>query len=437
MNYFIETYGCQMNVADSETVSGILKREGFRPVSSIHHADIIIFNTCTVRQHAEDRVIGRLTSELARKRENPNLIFIMIGCVAQRHGDKLLEMIPGLDLVAGVDQYRMLPIMIRMLGNYGVRVNTDFHESENYENMIPVRGGHNNAFVTIMRGCDNFCSYCIVPHVRGRERSRNTQAIINEVIQAGKDGFKDVTLLGQNVNSYNWRDINFPMLLWRLNDVEEIERLRFVTSHPKDLSDELIEAIANCEKVCKHIHLPMQAGNDEVLNRMNRGYTSEHYLNLIKKLKAQVPDIAVTTDIMTGFPGETEEAFEDTLRMMREVEFDFAFMFKYSPREGTPAAEMPDQVDESVRLERLNRMIELQGEITLKKYREQIGREVEVYVEKVSKHSTKEISGKTRDFKIVVFRGDPSQIGTFVKVKIVDAVGWTLKGHLIEENNGQ
>ncbi len=431
MKFFIETYGCQMNVADSETVSGILASEGFEPTGSIDEADIIIFNTCTVRQHAEDRVIGRLTSELVRKKQRPDMVFIIIGCVAQRLGNELLETIPGLDLVVGVDQYRMLPIMIRMLHSYGVRQNTKFIDSENYENLQPIRGGRNNAFVTVMRGCDNYCSYCIVPHVRGHERSRNTQAIVNEVTRAGKDGFKDVTLLGQNVNSYNWRDITFPMLLWRLNDIEEIERLRFITSHPKDLSEELIEAIANCEKVCEHIHLPLQAGNDEVLKRMNRGYTAEHYLNLIRELKRQVPGMAVTTDIMTGFPGETEEAFQDTLNMMKTIEFDFAFMFKYSPRDGTPAAEMPDQIDEAVRLDRLKRMNDLQAEITTRKYRKQIGKEVEVYVEKVSKLSDKEISGKTRDFKIVVFEGDESQIGTFVKVKIDDAVGWTLKGHIL------
>ncbi len=431
MKFFIETYGCQMNVADSETVSGILTMEGLEPVDTIDEADVIIFNTCTVRQHAEDRVIGRLTSELVRKKQRPELVFVIIGCVAQRKRDELLESIPGLDLVVGVDQYRMLPMMIRMASNYGIRNSTEFAKTENYENLKINRGGHNNAFVTVMRGCDNFCSYCIVPHVRGRERSRNTQGIVNEVTRAGREGFKEITLLGQNVNSYSWGGIDFPMLLWRLNDVQEIERLRFVTSHPKDLSEDLIEAIANCEKVCEHIHLPLQAGNDEVLRRMNRGYTADHYRNLIHELRRQVPGIAITTDIMTGFPGETEEAFQDTLNLMREIEFDFAFMFKYSPREGTPAAEMTDQIDEEVRLDRLKRMNDLQAEITTKKYREQIGREVEVYVEKVSKLSEKEISGKTRDFKIVVFEGDPSQIGTFVNVKVDDAVGWTLKGHQI------
>ncbi len=433
IRFYIETYGCQMNVADSELVSGILKQAGYEQAESLDEADVIIFNTCSVRQHAEDRVIGRISNEISRKAKKPGLKIGVIGCVAQRLGGELKKINKKIDFVVGVDQYKHLPRIINLLDFYGVNVATEMNDAEVYHNMMPIRQGELNAYVTIMRGCNNFCTYCIVPHVRGRERSRPLDEILKEVEEAGNDGFKDVTLLGQNVNSYNWKELDFPQLLEQVDSLETIKRVRFVTSHPKDLSDSLVKYMAKLDKVCEHIHLPMQSGNTDILTRMNRGYTSEHYMGLIKKLRTAMPDISITTDVIVGFPGETEEQFMDTYNMMKEIEFDFAFMFKYSPREGTAAAEYEDQVDEKVRLERLSRLIDMQNEITNKKYKEQIGKIKEIYVEQVSKKNSEELAGKSRDFKITVFKADKSLIGKFVKVKITEATGWTLKGELIEE----
>ena len=284
-----------------------------------------------------------------------------------------------------------------------------------------------------MRGCNNFCTYCIVPYTRGRERSRPYENIISEIEKAGKTGRKNIILLGENVNSYDYENVNFPQLLEKINRIDSIRRIRFITSHPKDLSDQLIQVMAKSEKVCEHIHLAMQSGNDEILRKMNRGYTANHFLNLTKKLRKAMPDIAITTDVIAGFPGETETQFNDTYQLMKKIEFDYAFTFKYSPREGTKAAQFENQVAESIRLKRLQKLIKLQEKVTHKKYREQIGKIQTVFVGKVSKKSDKELAGKTRDFKITVFEGNKDLIGSFVKVKIVDATGWTLKGKLIKK----
>jgi len=286
--------------------------------------------------------------------------------------------------------------------------------------------------VTIMRGCDNFCSYCIVPYVRGRERSRNHKEILLEIKNVGKEDFKDVTLLGQNVNSYDDGEYTFPELLKEASQISTIERLRFVTSHPKDISDKVIEVIAKEPKLCEHLHLPMQSGSNSILKKMNRKYTSEKYLGIIHKLRNAIPNIAITTDVMVGFPGETEEDFLQTYNLMKQIRFDYAFTFKYSPREVTAAASYSEQVPEDVRLERLKKLIELQEQITFEKYQEQIGRTVQVYVEHTSKKSDKELSGRTRDNKIAVFPGDKKLIGTFVDIEIIDATGWTLKGKQIQ-----
>jgi tRNA-2-methylthio-N6-dimethylallyladenosine synthase len=431
--FYIKTYGCQMNVADSELVAGILAEVGYQKTESIDSADIIIFNSCTVRQHAEDRVLGRITAEATRKKQNPNMLIGLIGCVAQRKGNELLNEIKSLDFVIGTDQYRYIPEIILSCMKSKEHLFADVQNNvENYENIYPVRNKGVNAFVTIMRGCDNFCSYCIVPYVRGRERSRNHKEILLEIEKAGNDGFKDVTLLGQNVNSYYDGDYTFPELLKDAAHVGNIERLRFVTSHPKDLSDEVIKVMAEEPKVCEHLHLPMQSGSDRILEKMNRKYTSEKYRSIIHKLRTAMPKIAVTTDVMVGFPGEIEEDFLETYNLMKEIRFDYAFMFKYSPRTGTAAAEYRDQIPEEIRLERLRKLIDQQERITYEKYQEQIGRLVQVYVEQVSKKSDKELSGRTRDNKIAVFPGDKKLIGTFVDIEIIDATGWTLKGIQIQ-----
>lgn len=432
MKFIIETYGCQMNVADSEMISSIMTNSGFELTSEIGEADIIMFNTCSVRQHAEDRVIGRISNEVARKLDNKHLIIGIVGCMAQRLGEELGNLVKKLDFVVGVDNYFKIPEIIdRILNKKHFISATELNHIEVYNEVYPVRADSLTAFVTIMRGCNNFCSYCIVPYVRGRERSRPVEEIIKEVIKAGESGMQEISLLGQNVNSYHWNHVKFPQLLKMVNEIDSIKRIRFVTSHPKDLSDDLIKVMAESDKVCEHIHLPVQSGNNAVLDRMNRKYTVEHYREIIKKLRTAIPDIAITTDVIAGFPGETNEQFMDTYRLMEEIRYDFAFMFKYSTRTGTKAADFTDQVDEQVRLERLQKLIDLQTAITHEKYKAQIGQIKEVYVEGPSKKDLTEYSGKSRDFKITIFPGNESYVKKFVKVKIKKAAGWTLKGDIV------
>lgn len=432
MRVFIETYGCQMNVSDSELVASILENNGHSVTTDIDAADVIIFNTCSVRQRAEDRAMGRINNEMARKKKNRNIKIGVIGCMAQRLGDNLRKQNKAIDFVLGVDQYKKIPQVIEdLVADPDFQTEVEVNNQEVYEELYPHHLGDQNAFVTIMRGCDNFCSYCIVPYTRGRERSRPINDILHEIEQVGKEGFKDVTLLGQNVNSYKFEGINFAELLKQANKIESIKRVRFITSHPKDLSDEVIEVMANSDKICEHLHLAMQSGDNQILATMNRRYTAEHYYNIVQKLRAVMPDIAITTDIIAGFPGETEEQFQRTYDLMEKIEFDYAFTFKYSPRTGTKAADFTNQIPENIRLERLQRLIKLQEKITLKKYREQIGKTKEIYVSQVSRKDKTEVAGKSRDFKITVFKGSTDLIGKFVKVKIIDAVGWTLKGELI------
>lgn len=428
MKYIIETYGCQMNVADSELVSSILIAAGHSPVTDIDDAQVIIFNTCSVRDHAEQRVLGRIANEKHRKTADPELKIGVIGCMAQRMGKRLMELEPGIDFVVGVDQYQHLPSILEDTES----LDTDtlsMDKTQVYQGIIPHRQDSHCGFVTVMRGCDNFCSYCIVPYVRGRERSRPVNDIYNEVKSASEAGLRDITLLGQNVNSYQYDGYRFPDLLRKLNDIESLWRLRFVTSHPKDLSDELISAMAGCTKVCEHIHLPLQAGDDQVLKNMNRSYNVDHYLGLIDKLRTAIPNIAITTDLMVGFPGESEAQFENTLRVMESIRFDYAFCFKYSEREGTKAASYKDQVPEDERLRRLQTMIELQRQITFDKFQEQVGKTVEVYVEDFSRKSQDMVSGKTRDFKIAVLSGGSDKIGGLSMAKVVDATTGTLICH--------
>ena len=431
MKVFIETYGCQMNVADSELVASILEQTDFKIAEKISEADVILFNTCSVRQHAEDRVMGRINNEMSRKK-NKNIKIGVMGCMAQRLEQKLQKMNKNIDFVVGVDQYNQIPQIINNLfENSDFHLETSVDNQEIYKDIYPIHQGELNAFITIMRGCNNFCSYCIVPYTRGRERSRPLEDILVDVQKAGEQGFKDVTLLGQNVNSYNFENVNFAKLLQKVNEIENISRIRFVTSHPKDLSDEVIKVMAESDKVCEHLHLAMQSGDDEILQRMNRGYTAEHFYSIVQKLRKAMPEIAITTDIIAGFPGESEEQLIKTYNLMKKIEFDYAFTFKYSPREGTKAAVFEDQIPEETRLRRLQQLIDLQQDITTKKYKEQIGKIKEIYVEKISKKSAEEVAGKSRDYKITVFKGDKSLIGKFVKVKIIDAVGWTLKGEII------
>ena len=427
MKYFIETYGCQMNVADSELVMTILEKSGFQKAADIADADVILFNTCSVRQHAEDRVIGRINNEMKHKISR-NVKIGVIGCMAQRLGDEIMQLSTGVDFVVGVDQYQLLPQIINSAFHHEMLSITDINNEQVYPEIMPVHQDPLKAFITIMRGCNNFCSYCIVPYTRGRERSRNYKEILKDVKIAVDQGRYEVMLLGQNVNSYQYDDISFPHLLEMVNDIPNIKRIRFTTSHPKDLSDPLIKVMADSDKICQHFHLAMQSGDDKILARMNRGYTAGYYYDLIMKLRKAMPEIAITTDVIAGFPGETEEQFMNTYNLMKDIEFDFAYMFKYSPRTGTKAASFIDQIPEEIRLERLQRLIAQQEKITYKKYQEQIGKTREIYVEGISRKSDDEVAGKTPDFKVAVFPGTKDKIGKFINVKIVDAVGWTLKG---------
>ena len=414
-----------MNVADSELVSSILISAGHSPVTDIDEAQVIIFNTCSVRDHAEQRVLGRIANEKHRKNNDPEIKIGVIGCMAQRVGKRLMEIEPGIDFVVGVDQYQHLPSILDDAASFNEDT-LHMDATQIYPGILPYRQDKNCGFVTVMRGCNNFCSYCIVPYVRGRERSRPVNDIYTEVQRATEAGLHDITLLGQNVNSYQYDGYRFPDLLQKLNDIESLWRLRFITSHPKDLSDELISAMADCSKVCEHIHLPLQAGDDQVLQKMNRFYSVDHYLCLIDKLRTAIPDIAITTDLMTGFPSETESQFENTLRIMESIRFDYAFCFKYSEREGTEAATHKDQVPEDERLRRLQTMIDLQRQITFEKFQEQIGKTVEVYVEDFSRKSQDNVSGKTRDFKIAVLSGGSDKIGSLSTAKVLDATAGTL-----------
>lgn len=422
MKFIIETYGCQMNVSDSELVSSILVEAGWDETRDIEEADLILLNTCSVRQHAEDKVLGRISTEKSRKILNPKLKIGVLGCMAQRVGKGLLGKGSGVDFVVGVDQYKALPSILAKEHGFI----TDFDFNQIYPGCQPQHQSKTSAFVTIMRGCDNFCSYCIVPYVRGRERSRPFEEIYAEVLRCLELGIKDITLLGQNVNSYHYNSYSFPDLLRELNKIDSDFRLRFITSHPKDLSDALIEAMATCNKVCNHIHLPMQSGDNEILISMNRAYNIEHYMNLVDKLRKAIPDIAISTDLIAGFPGETDEMFENTISALRSIRFDHAFCFKYSEREGTQAVDLPNQVPETIRLQRLQRMIDIQRDITWEIFDSHIGSRVEVYVETMSRRSASQVSGKTRDYKIAVLNGTAADIGTMKSAKVIRATSGTL-----------
>lgn len=438
LKYQILTWGCQMNLHDTEVISGVLQKIGYCPAENLKEADIIILNTCCVRENAERKVYGRLGHLKQFKQRKPHLIIGICGCMVQQPHvvEYIKEHLPYVDLIFGIHNVHKLPQLIEnvRLANMPV-IETGGDYSSVEENLPIEREDKIKAWVTITYGCNNFCTYCIVPYVRGREKSRKPEDIIKEVEELAKQGFKEINLLGQNVNSYG-RDlggeVTFPALLRRLNEIDGIERIRFTTSHPKDLSDELIEAMRDCEKVCEHIHLPVQAGSNKVLQAMNRRYTREHYMNLIEKLRNAIPDIAISTDIIVGFPGETEEDFQDTLDLVKRVEFDQAFMFAYSKRKGTPAAEMENQVDEEVKKDRLNRLMELQDSISAKKNRALKGQTVEVLVEGISRNNPNRLSGRTRTNKVVNFEGPQEYIGKLVMVKITEPHTWSLIGELLK-----
>jgi tRNA-2-methylthio-N6-dimethylallyladenosine synthase len=435
---FIETYGCQMNIADSEVVAGILATQGFELCNDIEAANLVLINTCSVRDNAEQRVWNRLDFFRGLKRRKRNLLVGVIGCMAERIGTELSEH-EAVDIVAGPDSYRDLPLLLDKAQTGGKSINIDLNNIETYSGISPERVDHEtiSGFVSIMRGCNNFCTYCIVPYTRGRERSRDSKDILNEINDLSARGYREVTLLGQNVNSYRWVDglseIRFPQLVELVAKVDPTMRIRFTTSHPKDISDELLYVIARNHNVCKHIHLPVQAGSNAVLERMNRKYTREYYLERIEKIREIIPGCGLTTDIFCGFSGETEEDFNQTLSLMRQVGYDSAFMFKYSERPGTYAAKsLPDDVSEEVKIKRLTEIINLQNQLSKEKNQADVGKAFEVLVEGKSKKSDKDVFGRTSQNKVVVFPDNGYNNGDFVTVIITSASSATLLGTAIE-----
>ena len=433
--FHIITYGCQMNKCDSEVLASILKEEGYYYTDDFQTADILLLNTCSVRDTAERKVLGRLERLRHLKEDRPGMILGVCGCMAQSWEHELMEKFPHIDFVLGTSRLAELPKLIREVQETGRSV-IDVSEVAPQNEPIPtVRESSVTAWVTIMHGCDNFCSYCIVPYVRGRERSRSASEILQEVKYLAESGYKEITLLGQNVNSYGLdteESLDFAGLLALINDNSPgIERIRFTTSHPKDVSEKLIDAIANLPKVCKHFHLPAQAGSNNVLRRMNRGYTREHYMSLVDRLRLKIPLISITTDLIVGFPGETERDFQDTVDLVEKVGFDIAFCFRYSPRRGTPAASMEDQLPEDVKMKRLYELLEIQDMISISKNKALIGTAHDILVEGRNPKDKSQLLGRTDTNKIVFFTEGDDLIGQIVTVSITDSGNWSLRGELI------
>ena len=433
---YIETYGCQMNVADSEVVAAVMQMAGYSLTDTVDDADAVLLNTCSIRDNAEQKIVNRLQvlSSVRRKRPATRpLIVGVIGCMAERAKDDLIDN-HGVDLVAGPDAYLDLPGLFASVESGHKAINVELSTTETYRDIIPVRlpGNLVSGFISIMRGCNNFCSYCIVPYTRGRERSRQAESILAELADLRAKGYKEVTLLGQNVNSYRYEapdgsTVTFADLLRMVASSAPDMRVRFTTSHPKDMTDDILHAIADSPNVCHHIHLPVQSGSDKVLKAMNRHYDRAWYLGRIAAIRRIIPDCAITTDMFTGFHDETEDDFQQTLSLMREVGFDAAFMFKYSERPGTLAARhMPDNVPEDVKIERLNRMITLQNELSLASHRAEIGRTAEVPVEGVSRRSREQMVGRTPQNKTVVFPRNGFRVGQIARVRVTDATSATL-----------
>ena len=435
---FIETYGCQMNVADSEVIASVMRMAGYEPCEELDKADAVFLNTCSIRDNAEQKIFHRLDALNALRRKGRKLIIGVVGCMAERVKQNLIDNY-GVDLVAGPDAYLSLPNLIAQVEAGEKAMNVELSTTETYRDVIPTRicGNHISGFVSIMRGCNNFCHYCIVPYTRGRERSRDVESIMSEVNDLAAKGYKEVTLLGQNVNSYRFeRDgevITFPALLRMVATAVPQMRVRFTTSHPKDMSDETLHAIAEIPNICKHIHLPVQSGSSRILKLMNRKYTREWYLERVEAIRRIIPDCGLSTDIFSGFHSETEEDHQESLSLMRACGYDSAFMFKYSERPGTYASKhLPDDVPEEVKIRRLNEIIELQNLLSAESNRRCIGQTFEVLVDGFSKRSRDQLCGRTEQNKTVVFERGNHRIGDFVKVTILEASSATLIGKAVE-----
>lgn len=443
----IETYGCQMNVADSEVVAALLETAGYNTTETDSDADAVVINTCSIRDNAEQKIYGRISYwKVLGRRRGRKVIIGIIGCMAERLKRHLIDDY-GVDLVAGPDSYMDLPQMIASAETGNPAINVELSLSETYRDVIPSRTGSNgiSGFISIMRGCNNFCSYCIVPYTRGRERSREPESILNELADLRSRGFREATLLGQNVNSYNYTGagndgeaVNFPRLLAMVAEAAPDMRIRFTTSHPKDMSDETLEVMARYPNIARHVHLPVQSGSNKVLKAMNRKYTREWYLDRIAAIRRILPDAGITSDLFSGFHDETEEDFQQTLSLMEKAGFDSSFLFKYSERPGTFAAQhLPDNVPEEVKIERLNRMIELQNRLSLRNNLADVGKTFEVLVEGTSKRSKEKLFGRTSQNKVVVFPKGDIRPGMFVRVKVTDASSATLRGEAVRSHKAE
>ena len=431
---FIETYGCQMNVGDSEIVVSIMQQEGYIYTENIAEADVVLINTCSIRDNAEQRIWGRLSEMRQRRKAKPSLVVGIIGCMAERLKEQLIESDYGVDIVAGPDAYRDLPNLIRKAENGEKGINVELSKEETYAEIAPVRLDRNgvSGFIAIMRGCNNFCSYCVVPYTRGRERSRAYDTIVAEARTLFENGYREVTLLGQNVNSYCYGEVGFPELMAMVAEISPLLRVRFATSHPKDISDRLLEVMAQYDNICKAIHLPAQSGSNVMLDKMNRKYTREWYLERIAAIRRYMPDCAISTDLIAGFCGETEEDHAATLSLMREVGYASAFMFKYSERPGTfSERHFEDDITNEVKTRRLNEIIALQNELSIESNRAEIGKVREVLVEGVSKRSDEQLCGRTSQNKMVVFDRGNYKEGDYVTVEITGCSSATLLGKTV------
>lgn len=436
---FIETYGCQMNVADSEVIASVMKMAGYSVAETLEEADAVFLNTCSIRENAEQKIFNRLEFFHSMKKKKKHLIVGVLGCMAERVKDDLIAN-HHVDIVVGPDAYLSLPDLMAAVEAGEKAINVELSTTETYRDVIPSRicGNHISGFVSIMRGCNNFCTYCIVPYTRGRERSRDVESILNEVADLVAKGYKEVTLLGQNVNSYRFEKpdgevVTFPMLLRMVAEAAPGMRVRFTTSHPKDMSDETLEVIAQMPNVCKHIHLPVQSGSSRILKLMNRKYTREWYLERVDAIRRIIPDCGLTTDIFSGFHSETEEDHALSLSLMEECAYDAAFMFKYSERPGTYASKhLADDIPEEVKVRRLNEIIALQNRLSAEANQRCIGKTYEVLVEGVSKRSKDQLFGRTEQNRVVVFNRGTHRTGDFVRVRITEASSATLKGEEVE-----
>ena len=431
--YHIHTYGCQMNVADSELVESILIAQGYLNSNDPNKADAIFINTCSIREHAEDKVHSQLGRYELIKKDRPDVIIGVLGCMAQSLKHDLLEKRSFVDIILGPDSYRRLPDLLkRSEGHPQSLVDTKLSRFEVYDDLFPSRNEGINAWISIMRGCDKFCTFCIVPFTRGRERSRNTLSILEEAKEAVKQGYKEITLLGQNVNSYHYEDYQFHHLLEAVAGVPGIQRIRYTSPHPQDITEELLSTMSKHKNICNYIHLPLQAGSDKILKRMNRTYTKSHFLSLVQRIRDILPDVGISTDIIVGFPGETDEDFGQTIEVMNEVKFDSAFNFKYSSRRGTKASEYEDKVQEEIKQQRLEQVIDLQKKHTLERNMDLVGTLQAVLVEKESKMSSDYWAGRTDSNKWVIFKKENIPKKDMVSVLIKEAKGITLHGEFIQ-----